>query len=377
VPPLPPIVADVSVTIDSLLTAGGPATDAVLTVTLRDGKADVRGTLGRADFDGVVMTGFDGNVEVAEGRVQGGFRAPRVDAHRVPLTDVRGTIALANDRRLAVRDVTAGLWTGRVAGSADVDLTDPEAPAFVIETSATDVQADDLVSTLTPADGLLQGELDLTSRFEGKGSVAEAIAKTLTGQGDVDVTGGRLARTPAIQALWTALNLEGREAIDFRDLATTFRVEGGRLVTDDVALSGDEADWRISGATAFDGTIDYRVQATLSEALSETYRKRVGRDLAALLSGTSGRLVLDLEVTGTAKKPKVRLDADKLAARARDNAVDALGKSIQEGIGKGLKNLLGGEATEPAAADSSDTTKAAAEKPSVEDALKKLLGGRK
>jgi uncharacterized protein involved in outer membrane biogenesis len=375
-PPLPPVLADLELTVDSLITVGATMVNVDLIVAVRDRKARADARMATATFEGVRMEAVEAGVDVEGQTARGGFHSPRIEAHRVPLTDVKGRIDLRDDRTLEITDITAAVWTGRADGRAAVDLTDLDSPGFTIEANATELPANDFLSTLTPAKNLLSGTLDLSARFDGKGGDPELVVESLTGDGRVDARGGKLQRTPAVGAVWNALNLDEQEAIDFRDLSTAFTIRDGRLITDDLRLSGGNADWNVSGFTDFEGNVDYAVQVELNEALSDHYRKRVGRDLAALLANTTGRLVIDLKVEGPSKKPRVKVDTAKLMDRARRNAMDALGRSVKDGIRDGISNLFG-KPESTSAPDSADTSAAEApkEKP-LEDALRKLLGGK-
>ena len=175
-----------------------------------------------------------------------------------------------------VRDVTARLCSGTVQGKADVDLTDLASPAFRIESSAAHVQANDLVSSLTPAKNLLSGTMDMTSVISGKGSVPDAIVRTLAGEGNVNATGGKIALTPAVAALWSTLGLPERQAIEFKELASAFQLDGGRIVTKDLAVRGGDATWKARGAVAFDGALDYDIEVELAEETANAVRKKIG-----------------------------------------------------------------------------------------------------
>jgi uncharacterized protein involved in outer membrane biogenesis len=346
VPPLPPIDAVLRFAVDSLITVGGAMSDVELVATLAEGKGRVETRVGRGDFGGVVLESFDADLALDGQVAQGAFRSPRVEAQRVPLTDVRGDLALGADKVLRVENVRAGLWTGEVRGQATVDISDPADPVFDIETTATGVEANDLLSTLTPAKDLLHGKLNLESTFHGRGTDPIVIAKGLTGSGEFDAAAGRIERTPAVARVWNALQLGDRETIPYQDLAAAFSVRDGRLLTDDVVIDSGDAKWNVSGSTSFDGMLDYQVEVELGERLSNHYKKQIGGQLGALLANTSGQLVVDLRVQGPAAKPQVTVDRQKLLKRAQKNAADSLKQRLED-EGKellgGLKGLLGGK----------------------------------
>lgn len=345
-PPIPELTADIRMDVDSLLTVGAALSGVTLTAKLREGKARVDAKVADGTFgEGIRMSGLTAGVDVEGQTMVGGFSAPRVEAHKVPLTEMKGNLRLGADKKLSVSDVTAALFTGRVEGKADVDLSDPAAPAFDIESRALNLQANDLVSILTPADNFLFGQLDLSSSFSGKGVTPSEIAASLIGNGSMKAREGRINKGPQTNALWNALNLNEQESIPFRNLATAFSVDQGKLRTDDLVVQGGDAEWKANGFVGFDGIMDYTIQVNLNEALSKQFRQRVGRDVAALLEGSSGNVVLDLRLSGDVKRPSVTLDRNKLAERASKNAADAVKKEIEKGkdaLGGKLKGLLGG-----------------------------------
>ncbi len=321
VPELPPFRADLALVVDSLIAPNTQLADATLDARLESGVARLTARVARAHFgEGVDLFDLTGDGVMKEGRLDGSFRSPRAQAFKVPMSAVDGKVAVA-ERRVDVTDVRAGVFTGSIAGSAIVDMTDPVAPSFEIESRAKEIQANDFLSTLTPARGVLHGTLDLASKFSGKGLDPKTIAQSLVANGQVDARGGKIANAGYTQAIWKALKLD-EQAISFRELVAPFSIRGGKLITDNLTLAGTDATWRANGAVAFDGTLDYNVELELSDALANDFRKRAGRDLANLLAGSSGKITLDLAVKGPAAHPSVQLDTSKLAKRAAANVSD-------------------------------------------------------
>lgn len=341
VPLIPPIDAKLDLMVDSLYTGKNVFSGAKFVATTHAERAQVQGTFATALLGTVTLRNLTADCNLEKGTLTGTFRSPRADAPLVPLTDVTGKIHLGPDRQLKVDDVTATLWSGKITGRADVDLTDLLSPGFRIESKATQLQANDFVSSLTPVRGLLTGAMDMNSVISGKGSVPEAIAQSLSGEGLLNAKGGGIHFGPTITAIWSALGLSEQQTINFRDLATAFELQAGKLVTKDLRIESSEANWLASGSIGFDGQLDYKVQLELNEALSEQYRKKLGRDLAAVLEGTSGRLTLDLGVSGNAKSPRVNVDTKKLAERATTQAKAALQKGIEKEKNRLLDKLQG------------------------------------
>jgi uncharacterized protein involved in outer membrane biogenesis len=349
VPPFPPFPLTAELKVDSLFTQGASMAGVTLRASGRDGSGTVDATVQGADYGGVLLRDFRTNLRLEGQTATGTFQAPAVQAFHVPMTEVRGDVSLGADRVLRLTDMTAAAWSGAVQGTAEIDLRDPVSPAFDIRTDAKGLQANDFVSSLTPADGLVFGAVDVTSSFQGRGATPEEITRALTGSGTFSAHDGHFAKTPTIDAIWKTLNLGEQQTVPFRDLLAAFAVRDGSLVTDGLTLQGGNAAWKAAGSVSFTGELSYDVQVELNDQLSDLYRKRLGSDLAGLFAGSQGRLVLDLKVRGNASRPTVQLDKERLAARAAERAKQQVGESLKGGLQQGLQKLLGGSAKPPPA----------------------------
>lgn len=345
-PPLVPTIPDkdmtLDFTVDSLLTGPNVLTQAKLHAKTHAKAADVQATFGRAKMGEVVMQNLAGNGKIKDGRLEGTFTSAAASVPRIPLTQVKGNISVRENRTMHLGDLTAALWSGTARANIELDFRDPGAPAFRVESNVNNVNANDLVSSITPAKDILVGTMDVTSAISGKGNVPDAIARSLTGEGSMAAKGGRLQLSPAIMAVWSSLGMQEKKAIDFKEFFAPFRLEQGKFVTRDLKLTGSDADWAANGVLGFDGGLDYQVQVTLNEQLSNVYRQRLGKDLAKLLGGTSGRLTLDLRVTGNARSPKVQVDTERLAERAAENVTSELQKEMEKKVLGQLGTILGG-----------------------------------
>ena len=371
IPPLAPMRAHLELAVDSLLAQDTILTGTVLRADVAGAKANVQATIARAVFSqgGVTLANVTGDGTIEGGRFVGSFRAPGGEAYKLPLGAVAGGLEVAG-RTVNVHDVTAAMFTGRIEGGAVVDMADPAAPSFTIDSKAAGLSANDLLSALTPAKNVLHGTLDLSSHFTGKGIDPATIAESLVADGTFDAKGGRLDQGPHTQAIWNALKLNDQKAIQFKELAAPFSIRGGKLETRNLVIASPEATWRASGALGFDGKMNYDVEVELGDALAAEFRRRAGGDLAKLLQGDTGRITLNLKITGPTTAPDVALDTSKLAARLQQNAMNQLKSGLNEAKGRLIDQLgLGAPAGSTATTDSS----AAAAPTKIEDTLRGLL----
>ena len=124
VPVIPPLEMTLELAVDSLLTGKNVFTGSNFVAKMKDSRARVDGTFAHALLGNVVMQDLLAEVDIANGRLEGTFSAPRAHAPRVPLTDVKGKLRLAADRILARdRRDRAALVDG-AGGAATIDLTE-------------------------------------------------------------------------------------------------------------------------------------------------------------------------------------------------------------------------------------------------------------
>jgi hypothetical protein len=363
-----PIAAEISFEIDSLVTEAGSVEGAKLDFDSLRRPIRLTASARRAELAELVLGSVLAELDLsADAGATGTFRASEVEAYHLPLKEVTGKISLEENRLLRLRDVQGRLFSGDVQGLVDVDFATPRNPRFRVESSARAVEANELLSALTPARDVLFGKLDLNSVFSGQGSEPSDVLRSFSGEGKLHTRAGRVTRTPSVAAVWRALQLGEEDIIAFRDLVTSFRVAEGRVETEDLVISGGDAEWKISGFTTFDAKLRYAVQVTLNDELSRLYRKRIGQDLARIFANTEGRLVLDLTIEGEAANPKVVVDTEKLTERARAN----LEQSLERELTRGLEKLLPGRTP----ADSADSSGGASRKQLLEKKLKSLFGG--
>ena len=265
-----------------------------------------------------------GGGEVAIARL----RSPKLDVR-----DVKGTVVLAPNR-VEVPSFTLAGYGGAVSGKASFGLEDPARPSFALRARADSIEANDFLSAWTPAAGVLNGTVNAEFDLSGSGSQPKQMLENLTAIGLAAVREGHL-RGPTLDAIAKATGVDAYRDLRFNDLHLPFRVERGRVVTDPVQLAGPYGDWRLVGAIGFDGTLDYAVSITLPREV--TARLGSPAALAAVgLTDARGRTLLDLNVTGRARSPRVALNTnamrDRLAGRANAAAAEQREKLAREAL---------------------------------------------
>jgi hypothetical protein len=257
----------------------------------------------------------------------------RLKNGRLDVTNVNAKVAL-EPAVMAVPSFGFRGYGGTVRGSGRFDYRDPALPQIHLDTAIDTVDADALLSMWTPAKNLVRGTMSTTLDLGVAGTTPEQIKRTVTAVGKATILNGQIGPGPVLDAIGKVTGMPDLEKMRFKDVRAPFRVERGRVVTDDVKISGPYGEWTAIGAIGFDGSLDYALSITLPPDIAQQLRSRAAL-AAGLLSDDQGRVFIDLRVGGTAKAPRVSLDGnamrDRLAGRASQAIQEQRGK-IEEAI---------------------------------------------
>jgi hypothetical protein len=294
-----------------------------------------------------LMPAAPGSAPVLPNATGGGqVRIGRLRRDRLDVQDVTARVGL-NPQRLTVPEFSFTGYQGTVAGSGSLDLANVENPVFVVDATATEVDADAFLSTWTPAKGLLRGTLSSDIDLSGAGLEAGDILPTLTALGLASLSSGSLGPGPAFQRIAEVTRIPSFATVQIRDGSIPFAVERGRVHVREVHLVGTTGDWKLAGSVGFDGSLDYAVSITLPAAIAA----KLG-SAAALAAGAlrddQGRVIIDLRVRGPAKSPEVSWDTDAMVSRLQGRVSEALqdlGKKAQTEGTQALKESVSGDST--------------------------------
>ena len=137
---------------------------------------------------------------------RGTLQATAVRWQKLTTEDVRCRYAL-DQRGLTVEDLSGGLLGGTVQGSLAVDLAEPDSVRYRSNLQLTRVQADELVTTFTPAKHILYGELDSSLDLAGILAGESPPLALLSAIGDASVRNGYLAARGSLAVIMRAMGL--------------------------------------------------------------------------------------------------------------------------------------------------------------------------
>ena len=274
----------------------------------------------------------------------------------------------AQDGVLQADPVTAGLYEGRLTGSAVLDVNSA-IPTFTLNSELTGIQVEHLLMDMT-GKARLRGRGNFTAALSATGTSPDAMRRSLDGRMSINLTEGAVTGFNLGRTLrkWKQFNkgriidLEETAATDFTEFTGNPVAKDGIIRMDDLALKAP--GFRLQGtgvlADLHTNTIDYQARATVVN----TAKGAGGKELAELEG-----LELPLKVSGSLDNPKIRLDwedilsglllnkvfdvlnlplpgsgesgaAEKDEETDEDSGFDPVKELLKEGLKEGLKGIF-------------------------------------
>ncbi len=252
---------------------------------------------------------------------------------------------------LKLENIVSTIYSGTVGGNVSTDLKQPEHLQFDMNLTANQIEANDFMSRFTALDDRLFGKLNLNATFSGKGNRLEDIHKSILAQGTVNFTEGKLMNWELVDSLSSFVGARMAREQGIRTLRNSFRIENGRVWFDDFSAAAKDADFELAGSVGLDGSLDYELTLILSTELSARFSvpSQLAAKFGALgdpsryLKNEQGRVVLDVRISGQAKRPRFTFDASKVEKRITGQVKAELEEKedeLKEEVTKKAEDLL-------------------------------------
>ncbi|UCF77665.1 MAG: AsmA family protein [Candidatus Eiseniibacteriota bacterium] len=244
---------------------------------------------------------------------------------------------------LVVDNLSMQTLGGKCSGEGRILLAGEGTPSYRGSFSADEIEIAELLLSFTPVKEFLKGRTFLQLSVQGNLGEEVNPINSILATGQVRTTGASAIASPIVAAVVGLTGLEQKGEYPLKDFATSFLVEDGKLVVPRCQLVEKHSTWEFSGSTGFDGTLNHRVNVTLSKERSDRLGSLKGLD--RLLKDNEGRVVLDFLVGGTVKKPSLDWDRRRMEERAREFLAQKLRQELERGKEKGeeLKEELKGD----------------------------------
>lgn len=230
------------------------------------------------------------------------------------------------DRVFSLSPIEGRVYGGRLDGRLDWNLNTWPQPEFFTSISADSIESNDFFSRYLGWAGGVFGQITVSGEFSGRGRNAANILPTLLARGKIDLSAARIESAPLLAQIGRALGMAGLDRPrSLRDLRLPFRIENGRIITDDLRVTWDEVAYTARGSFGFDQSLSYGV---IASSLSESAPR--------IVKGTG----LKFSVTGTVTEPVVSIDATGTAQDILDNVVNQAQDSLKKALDQKLKDFF-------------------------------------
>jgi len=306
--------------------------------------------------------------------MDGKVRIAKIKFLMIDYDNLAGNLTMDN-RKLNL-DGQVGVYSGKVLGSLWSDLGDLTKIEYKLKAQASQLEANDFLSALTPFKDRMFTKLDINGEFSGLAPDTILIKKTLKGSGNAKTGQGKIVNWDLLAKVFEYTKLTGDKDLTFKSLSLGFRILNERLYLDDLKMDSRFGDVNLTGSSGFDGTLDYRVSIKLTKEESDKLRAK--SSATNLFADKDGRMVLDLLVKGPAQKPSIGWDTQMAQARLKGKAQEELDKAKAQAQAETdkLKQQAQAEADKAKKAAEEKAKKEAEElKKKAADKLKGIFGG--
>ncbi|MCI0532124.1 MAG: AsmA family protein [candidate division Zixibacteria bacterium] len=250
------------------------------------------------------------------------FREVEFDSFSADLSAIDGYLKLSN--------VAGKVYSGLVKGEATCDLKQAEKVKFTLDIEAQGIEANGFLSRFSSVENHLFGKINFIGEFSGEGNTVPEIQNTLTGDGKISLTEGKLVNWEFAQKMAGFLNYEFSDEEPIKDLKNSFDINDARLRFGEFTARSKTADWKMTGSTGLlDQSLDYSLEIHLSPEVSS--QVKVLGELTNMLKDEQGRLLIPLKISGNTSAPKFAVDFGILNQKLQNSLKQRLEKKQQEG----------------------------------------------
>ncbi len=253
------------------------------------------------------------------------------------LTNLRSNVTL-NHGIIQLNPLTAQIYGGQENGSVTVD-TRVHPVTYAVTTKLTNVDANQLLSSVSTVKDTLYGGLTATTDVSFATPESGEIVQTLNGTMTMSLTNGKIMKLDLPGELskigkFGGVAPKGYTAIS--QMSSTFNIKNGVAQTNDMKATLDVGDMAASGAiNLFNQELYLHLTAVLSKSFSQSVGgTTIGGYLNTALANKNGELVLPVIVSGTTSHPKVAPDIQQIAKLKLSGLLNGKGNGLSGVLGK-------------------------------------------
>jgi uncharacterized protein involved in outer membrane biogenesis len=253
------------------------------------------------------------------------------------LSNVRTNVTL-NHGIIQLNPLTSQIYGGQENGSVTVD-TRANPVTYAVNTKLTNVDANQLLSSVSTVKDTLYGSLTATTDVTFATPESGEIVQTLDGTMTMSLANGKIMKLDLPGELskigkFAGVAPKGYTAIS--QMSGTFNIKNGVAQTNDMKATLDVGDMAANGAINLFNQDQYlHVTAVLSKSFSQSVGgTTIGGYLNTALANKNGELVLPVIVSGTTSHPKVAPDIQQIAKLKLSGLLNGKGTGLSGVLGK-------------------------------------------
>ena len=246
--------------------------------------------------------------------------SPQVNIKKLKFADCHVETKF-KDKSLTFPRVTANPYDGTLAVNAVIDFSQQN-PQYVLQIAVRDIDIGRWKNDTDMKDKNLQGRFSANGDFGGFGNNLE----TLKGKGQFEIRDGHFWDLPVFSGIANILYIPGVNNIAFGEARGTFSVSNKKVYTEDTRLSSAQMSLTGNGSMDFDGNLDFQVTAAFDKGLLDV-ASPLG-PLRDLLIDKEGRYLGDINLGGTTKEPKLKINPMPINKILQNKLFDNIKKGI-------------------------------------------------
>ncbi len=255
----------------------------------------------------------------------GTFTIGTIQYDDLVLNNARSTVALDHGL-IRMSPFTADVYGGKETGIIAIDMR-PAQPVYSVNLKTDNVDANKLISSVSSLKQTLHGLLASNVNGTFSSTSADAIARSMNGDIELNLTNGKLMNLDLLQELAAVGKFTGALPAEPKNFTNLVQLSGNFNVRDGVAKTSNLKAVIDGGTIAANGTVNLadqslnlHVTAVLNKTLSQQVGgSQIGGFMNTALANGQNELVLPIILTGTFQHPQVAPDPQLIAQMKLQN----------------------------------------------------------
>jgi F0F1-type ATP synthase membrane subunit b/b' len=255
------------------------------------------------------------------------------------LKDFSGKLIVAKEE-LDMANVRFGMLGSRVSMNGLYNTQSLDNPTYNFYLDLSDLAIEDAYNYFSPVkafapalafvNGVCNTELGLKGHFKPD---MTPVLEDLNGLGKFVIKKGEMKDAPMFSALAEKTKLSALRNIDLKDIKGNFEIKDGFLIVAPIDLEYQGIKLRLSGRQNLAGGLDYAVRIDAPSGTIGNTALTALSDLSGGAVQTSDRVVVNLNVGGTAKAPKITGTGGGTGEAVKEQLTDAAEEKLKKQTG--------------------------------------------